>query len=473
MARTARGRRYHAEARIAVLLLGALVLAGLAPAGASTRSTRLDAVLAPVRYPLVAPRAIALSAPIAGAAATVSDPIHGPYSMTSDACASCHRGHTGSAVNLLPHRGSQSGLCLSCHDGTGGPNVGAVFTDPAIPANNPADRSYYGHDVLAASSHTSSISNEFGGVLNRHSECGDCHNPHRAGGPAATASAAGWTSSGSLAGISGVSVVNGAAGTAPAYTFLDGVTTPITLEYQLCFKCHSGFTVLPSNVGFTPSRYELDKGIEFNPANPSYHPIEAAGKNQTAAMAASLAGPSPYKRWTFTTTSTIRCVNCHANDGSSGPDLAAHRSPNRGILTANYRDRVLKASGEPYAAADFALCYLCHTEAPFAANGESSTATNFRFHNKHVFDIGGDGTTSTDIDTPGAGRGRAICAECHYRIHSAIYSVGGQTITGGRLVNFAPNVTANNGVLSWVQGATSGGTCTLICHGQAHDAYQY
>ena len=42
---------------------------------------------------------------------------HGNYSATTDACAGCHRAHTGQAAKLL--KISANSLCLSCHDGTG------------------------------------------------------------------------------------------------------------------------------------------------------------------------------------------------------------------------------------------------------------------------------------------------------------------------------------------------------------------
>ncbi|MHB8275072.1 MAG: cytochrome c3 family protein, partial [Dermatophilaceae bacterium] len=310
-------------------------------------------------------------------AAAIGPTPHGPYTKVADECATCHRVHTGKNKNLLKSASPQSNLCLTCHDGTGAnTDVKAQYTDPAVPQNDPTNRAYYRHDALVATSHTSAELNEFGGVNNRHSECGDCHNPHKANATDSTQTTTGWTASGRLAGISGVSVVNGAAGTAPTYTFLDGKTpaTSITFEYQLCFKCHSGFTTLPDNTGFTPSKYLLDKGAEFNPNNLSFHPVEAPGTNQTAKMADSLAGTSPYKQWNFTIGSTIRCSNCHVSSGkynlvtppSAGGDLPPHTSQYRGILLRNYRDRLLKPSGEVYDNADFALCYLCHANSPFA-----------------------------------------------------------------------------------------------------------
>ena len=423
--------------------------------------------------------------------------IHGPYPINSAQCGTCHRVHTAKAPNLQAKRspsslGSQSTLCLSCHDGTGSnKNVAAQYA-LVRPINTPATREYYSHDAVDANpvvAHTESKLNEFGGVSNRHSECSDCHNAHQATAVASadsTQTATGWDTTRRLAGVSGVSVVNSfTPGAAPTYTFLSGVDTNVvpanlvTREYQLCFKCHSGFTTLTSNAGLKLSQYALDKAIEFNPNNPSFHPVEAPGKNTTTAMAASLAGTSPYKLWNFTVGQTVRCLNCHASSQTPGTAplprpgsaLAPHTSVNRGILIRNYRDRLLKPfSGTDfaYSAGDFALCYVCHAEAPFVDG--TSTATNFNLHAKHisllapVFAVVG-----TDIDTPGDGRGKATCAECHYRLHSTTNKVGAQVVDGTRLVNFAPNVQPNGPVFSWTaKVGNKSGSCTLTCHGHAH-----
>ena len=425
-----------------------------------------------------------LAAPSLGAPIITSPNIHGPYDTTSSECATCHRTHTAQGPNLLTKSIPQSTLCFTCHDGTGAnTNVQATYTDPLVPQNVVSDRKIFRHDTLAPTAHTSSKLNEFGGVSNRHSECGDCHNPHQARGTDSTPTTTGVTNSGRLAGISGVSVVNGPAGTAPSYTFLPGAAAPITREYQLCFKCHSGFTILDSNAGFTPSRYRLDKGIEFNPANPSYHPVEAPGKNTTPAMTASLAGPSSFKQYNLTTASTISCANCHSNyqryNLVTPPSITAssplHASKNAGILRQTYRNRVLLSAQEPYDEGDFALCFMCHSSTPFTDG--TSTATNFNQHAKHISLMVGrdvDGGTP-DIDTIGGGRGNAICAECHFRQHSTTFQIPQQSGPNkSRLVSFAPSVQPYNGTLSWVPGATVGtGSCTLTCHGRSHRPKSY
>jgi hypothetical protein len=361
------------------------------------------------------------------------------------------------------------------------PTSGAV-----IPLNSTDN--YYRHDALATTNHTQLQLNEFGGVLNRHDECGDCHNSHAANPSLSTETTTGWTASGQVAKTSGVSVVNSLTpGAAPTYTFINGVTSQVTREYQLCLKCHSGFTTPLANPTGTPtpySKYRLDKAIEFNPNNASYHPIEAAGKNTTAAMTAQLSGTSSFKQWTFTTASTVRCVNCHGDyrkynqptAPAAGSDLAPHTSRYRGILMQNYRDRSLMTRTEAPTAlqfeTNFALCFMCHGSAPFVTTSNSTQPdTNFRYHGPHLRSYRGQAMTTPNynIDQPGAGDGYMICAECHFRIHSTTYRVGSQPAYP-RLVNFAPNVTV--GATPWNQTQT-GGSCTLTCHGFSHSNEGY
>jgi predicted CXXCH cytochrome family protein len=433
---------------------------------------------APVQYALTFQPALYRPAAATTAVGAAAD-VHGPYSATPDQCATCHRTHTATGPNLLTKAAPQASLCFTCHDGTGASTDVRSEYD-GVPADVLADRAYYRHDALAPSSHTLARTEELRGVLDRHSECADCHNPHQAGAADATQTTQGWTASGRLAGVSGVAVTNGAAGDPPAYTFLDGTATPLSFEYQLCLKCHSGYTVLPSNDGFSPSRYVLDKGVELNPANGSYHPVEAPGTNGTAKMQANLAGSSPYKLWNLSVTSTVRCTQCHARDAvrssapSGGGNLPAHTSTNRGILVAPYRDRVLSTAVQPYAAADFALCLTCHGEVSYAT--ETATGTNFFYHGKHLTRLAGMGAGGTDIDVAGAGQGNAICAECHFRIHSPQSMLGTESLTGSRLVSFAPDVTglsSDRPRPAWAKIGPTTGSCALTCHGFPHEDESY
>jgi hypothetical protein len=415
---------------------------------------------------------------------------HGPdTSLVSDTCSACHAGHTARSGYLTAAPGGQplaldapqQALCFVCHNGMGAnSDVQAQYElpDPSAspspgshpaPVNVPGAREYYRHDPSS----------------DPNIECASCHNPHDATAATAIQTTTGWTVSGAQSTVAGVAVTNGAANTTPTYTIQDGTYGhQPTREYELCLACHAG-SALASNAGQPPSRYELDKGVELNPANSSYHPVEAAGTNTTAAMTLSLSGTSPYKQWDFATDGTVRCVSCHADSSNyvaqqptpqpsppaAGSDLAPHTSPYRGILIQDYRDRTLKSSGEDYAASDSALCLVCHAEDGFV--NSSSSATNFALHQQHLTGIAGKGNGDTNIDTPGAGQGNAICAECHFRIHGTAlaYQVGDRSNT--RLVNFAPDVQPYGGDLEWTPTGIGAGSCTLTCHGYDHGGTGY
>ena len=401
-----------------------------------------------------------------GAASAAPPSPHLSAGTITDTCAACHRSHTGQENNLNKAAVPQSTLCFSCHDGTGANyNVAAEFSDATVPANDPATSSFYSHPATTVSSHTSGQIDEFAGVLNRHSACGDCHNPHKSSAAAPTESGSGWTASGALTGASGV------AASAPLVW-----KNPIGYEYELCLKCHSGYTRLLS---YSKESYKkTDKAAEFDPANASYHPVEAPGKNTTTEMANSLAGGTLWNG--FTPASTIRCLSCHgdyrtaAATPAADARLAPHTSSYRGILIANYRDRTLKPASEAYDSNDFSLCFLCHSPAPFSDASEASRPdTNYRFHGKHLTNIEGVGAGGLDIDTAGEGQGNAICAECHYRLHGTILAPwpGNQDYSRG--VNFAPDVQPLSGQPDPLWSGPTSRTCSLICHSKNHDAESY
>jgi hypothetical protein len=118
---------------------------------------------------------------------------------------------------------------------------------------------------------------------------------------------------------------------------------------------------------------------------------------------------------------------------------------------------------------------MCHAVEPFTAGTGNRTDTNFRYHGFHMWDITDEGSSGNrDIDTPDAGSGNAICAECHFRPHSNALRYGTyQAPAGGyvadRLVNFSPNVIGALGNIRWQRRASgAGGNCTLTCHGVSH-----
>lgn len=419
-----------------------------------------------------ATRATAQTTDILAAAQTFVIP-HSGYSATADQCADCHRTHTGQNKKFLKGPEPQANTCFSCHDGTGAKaNIAAQYADPNVPANDPTTSAFYQHPATAlVSGHTRSGDEEFKGVLNRHAECADCHNPHQVDPTIfGTMTPAGWTASGAQRGITGVGVTNGAAGSAPTFTW----KTPITYEYELCFKCHSSYTVLRSYT--TPTYQKQDKAAELNPANAAYHPVEAAGRSSSTQLNNSLAGSSPYKLWIFTTGQQVRCLNCHGNYRLANPAsppapnarLAPHTSRNRSLLMNNYKSRTLNSKGTDFNAANFALCLQCHAVGPFAdRSGDPRPDTNFNKHGFHLGHIDGKGEGGLDINVPGAGQGNAVCAECHFRMHSTAFAYHPNQQNNPRMVNFGPQATGPSGTGSPVWDGTNR-TCSLRCHGETH-----
>lgn len=191
--------------------------------------------------------------------------------------------------------------------------------------------------------------------------------------------------------------------------------------------------------------------------SPSYSPIPSPSggpAKPAGALSVSLSAlvdpSSPHIIYGLTSDT---CAACHG----------AHQAPDTDLLSNAYRSSPLRLSGEVYTAADFALCYRCHSGAQQAAIEDTTgtvPGTNFPSHGFHLQEIGAFGTGGTDITVPGAGQGNALCAECHSNLHGTAADSRG-------LVKFAPEVQAYGGLPIAYDPTT--GTCTLTCHGVGHD----
>lgn len=202
-------------------------------------------------------------------------------------------------------------------------------------------------------------------VAARHAECVDCHNTHVAD----TSTASAPDTPGPLKGAWGIAVANGGAGGEPGYS----TARPVQREYEVCFKCHSGLA------GQTGAR---DLALLLNPANASYHPVEASGANATIAAAA----------WTgsWSAASRTYCSDCHGAYGVY-PAAGPHFSTAPSILRGPYIGAADRVAG---------ACYQCHNPDVYYLGVESIAVPASRFfdtgyptpqlHSLHLKDRGMD-----------------------------------------------------------------------------------
>lgn len=340
-------------------------------------------------------------------------------------CVNCHDPHGWSdALGEIPHLEVQreERLCLTCHDGSPASNVSADLSKP------------YRHPMTTwTGRHKGAGENQpadFGRlpIDNRHAECEDCHDAHvsRADGPLGPS---GNEASKTTLGVSRVSVLNGAAGTPPLYTFLAGsdtLTAPVA-EYQLCFKCHSSWTTQPSG--------QTDLALVLNPANPSHHAVEGPGANP---MIDPMSFVSPWSA-----SSIVRCGDCHGSDFGSvkGP----HGSIFQHLLVAEYQP-----SPQPRDMNANELCFKCHSYDVYANDAApASVKMRSRFnapgaeagHTKHVQEE------------------RVPCYACH--------------VTHGSTSQPFLMVTGRSPGLHMYNTTVNGGMCAATCHGNESYTVNY
>jgi predicted CXXCH cytochrome family protein len=334
--------------------------------------------------------------------------------VEDNACISCHKPHTAPKPERLLRYPIDEDNCLVCHTGNvASKNIGGELTK------------FYGHKVQnfngihdAAEDYTLSVAN--------HIECQDCHNPHQASG---SASPGAPSVSGPIRGVSGISAIG------------QGIVNSLN-QYEICFKCHGDIT---NNVvtTFPTTRQidQLDTLKEFDPANPSFHPVEQRGVNNNVP---SLLSP-------YTPQSIIFCTDCHGNNDAAGP-AGPHGSTNKHILVANYTttDFTKESSFE------YALCYKCHSRTSIL-NDDS-----FKEHKKHI-----DGE-----DAP--------CNACHdpHGISHTQATMSNGMPNNTHLINFDISIVQPyNGQRmfeDWSDPShTFSGRCFLRCHGEDHKPEAY
>lgn len=384
-------------------------------------------------------------------------PATGTQVVSDLACLSCHAPHNGSSPSRLLQTSNQSfgtpfawaeeNVCYSCHQsgGTGvDPNTGRgapdIKTQFSKTTHMPVELATDQHQPVFTTHlpEPESVLNS-----NLHVECADCHNPHQVRPLPGNVHE----------GMKGISI-SGA-------TVVDNAAVDLK-QYEICFRCHGDTfaTFIPPASTRPPSG--SNKRTEFQPTNGAFHPVAAAGRNQSSFLNNVLDAPDGQLKgndWQgnrLNRSSTLLCTDCHNNEGTANVNGSArnssifpkgpHGSSNQRILRANYSFAVgSMTTGAPfnsYNTANFALCFLCHDEQRL--RGATVNRSNFyqpgnvgagrgNLHQVHLVD-----------------RTNANCIECHYNIHSNVEAANTdyKNIPSGspsHLINFAPTVVAFGG----------------------------
>ena len=346
-----------------------------------------------------------------------SDP---PMRVEMDAatkCLNCHDPHGYSdGIGPIPMLGLQreEKLCLTCHDGS--PAATDIASDLRKPYRHPTT-DYTGRHTGPNESNPS----DFGvsPLNNRHAECEDCHNAHvsRADGGSLDGSS---DASKTTLGVSRVLVQNGLPGQRPLYTFIPGSDTLSTPddEYQLCFKCHSTWTTQPSG--------QADLATVLNPANASFHPVEAQGRNPNVSPMSFAPG--------WSATSLTRCGSCHGSD--FGSTAGPHGSTNQYLLR-----RPSQASPASRMMGTDELCFSCHAYDVYANPSSAAMSRQASRWN---------GSDANNGHAQHVGTLSVPCYACHE-------SHGSPQLPYLLATGRTPGLIAYSST-------ASGGTCTSTCH---------
>ena len=382
-------------------------------------------------------------------------------------CMDCHdNGHGSNKSTLLaPYdytglgtgtdvTNEEEGFCFSCHGAGGEASVKVHLSF----ANTNTATAIRKHDVTASyRKHTNEeyLGTSFGGA-NRHVECVDCHTPHSAKAYTATVAP---TIYNELIGASGVNPIYTGAGAPTGFTYLDNAT----YEYQVCFKCHSSYTTLPSylpagwsgtadavdglkklttggtNTQIADSR---DMAQEFNPSNASFHPIIAAGTNLNINAATFQTG--------YSYTSRMYCTDCHNDNqnATAGYGRGPHGSQNLHILDAGTGGNSgYKSVHNAVNTSTTDFCTKCHQAASYISG---NTSSRYGYHYYHVANKTQEGCY--------------ICHDSHgsEQLHLINFS---RNQTGGACITA---VTTNTQAAFVHAAGTAANTCNVTCHGTSH-----
>ena len=324
--------------------------------------------------------------------------------VAAAACENCHSPHNAGTKPRLLTFFDEEQNCTSCHSG----NVAAKDIDAEF-------RKFSVHPIR----NTTAVHDPMEDAINppRHVECADCHNSHAANSTPAVAPNA----SGALAGLVGVNQ--------------DGaIVQPLTKEYESCFRCHAD-SVARGQARVPRQFVQTNTRLEFAPANASFHPVVAPGRNPNV--------PSLLDQ--LTTSSRMYCTDCHNSDTGVGAGGPGPNGPHGSSFEPILERQLALTDGATETSGTYALCYKCHSRPSILAD-ESFP------HSIHVVD------------------NKASCVTCHdpHGVQNTPH-----------LINFnSLYVTPFNGRIEFNDTGVFRGNCTLTCHenganATVHDATNY
>ncbi len=345
----------------------------------------------------------------ASAKKSKSTGLHGNTTLLPKSCRACHRGMhmsiSGEETTCLRGHGNSSERNKMEVAGYVNPSAARDYRDIEAELNKP-----YSHPSI----NIDGVHRQ-GEVLpeelvnaRRHSECVDCHEPHQ------------LQKNAPYLGISKRGIAN--------------FSADVTVEYELCYKCHADSANLPAN--------STSKRDEFRRTNPSFHPIEGEGANS---YVISLKAPYRARKEQPGDISTISCSDCHGSDSYGGPK-GPHGSIYRGLLVDNYE----MESGRSENQRTYSLCYRCHERSSLLGN------ESFPYHALH---IQGNGT-------------RNFAGTSCYSCHDAHGSSSNQFLIRFNEEVVEPNI-AGDLKFKAVGVASRHGSCALSCHGVDHEPKSY
>jgi predicted CXXCH cytochrome family protein len=366
---------------------------------------------------------------------TAAQGAHTGYTTVgANGCESCHKPHTArNASRML--KDVEEKACDACHGASG-----VATKNIALEFNKTYRHPTYSvtpsvHDASESPDSILFRMPEAVATAARHAECADCHNPH-ASQAAATIAPKG---SGRLAGVWGIDS-NG-------LRVEPSGTPPSVREYEICFKCH-GDSANKAQPNAPDPPYtnrvalQFNKRLQFDLANPSYHPVEGPGRGT---FVPSLISP-------LTTSSVVYCTDCHDNDtGPKAPTPGAgpagpHGSNYKHLLVAEYD---MDNGSQLESAAAYALCYKCHDRSSILAD------RSFKKHARHLQNAS------------------APCSICHDP--HGISATQGTSLNNSSLINFDRRFVSPSasGLLRFEATGAGSGRCYLNCHGLEHNPLSY